>query len=556
MKSSLKSLNYKINESKKFSGGTRLYLNNRESEFFTSVEKLSYGKKKYNDQTLYVDDWANLSKHLSSNLPLNIFCFGAASFSFPDELKEHNIIFATFKTEIKEIAQLAEDTPYDYAQTSYLRNLLDALHEASLEKICALTATACGNPVFILDFNFRAAAISFLETDSPDIINICAQLNNSQTELETVSPEISKLRVDRGLEFVNFTHQRSTMLKMQEGEILTLPTSKLRFYLIPVMQSNVSVSSIMVVEDRVKLSRDDLEIIRSAAKGMEILEVGSRVLGDSGKPIYEYALVRALTDEFGTFGVGATARFTSLGYALKNHMRVVVLSNNVYVETYDARSQNLILARQLRTVVGAHGLCTTVNSYIVIFLNMDSKERMGRVLLDLRLFSSKNNLKVGISPWFDDIEELKVNYQRARDALAVGQLIMPDSVIFFQENLRMYKMVIDAFKNMPPTDLIPESLERLIAYDHAHNTDFVKTLYCHLQTLGNSKLAAEKLNIHRNTYFYRMDKIYEIMGTKILDGNDFIELSIGYYALEFLTKQNGQPLEFEPNHKVNEPESV
>lgn len=120
----------------------------------------------------------------------------------------------------------------------------------------------------------------------------------------------------------------------------------------------------------------------------------------------------------------------------------------------------------------------------------------------------------------------------------------------------MYKMVIDAFKNMPPTDLIPKSLDRLINYDHAHNTDFVKTLYCHLQTLGNSKLAAEKLNIHRNTYFYRMDKIYEIMGTKIIDGNDFIELCIGYYALEFLTKQNGRPLEFEPNHKVNEPESL
>lgn len=536
MESSLKSLNYKINENKEFSGGTRLYIDNRDCEFFTAVEKLNYAKKKYSDQTLYVDDWVNLSKHLSSNLPRNIFCFGAASFRFPDELKGHNIIFANFKIEIDEILRIAEDTPRNYEEATFLKKLLDALHEASLEKICALTATVCANPVFILDFNFRPASISFLDTDSPDIMNLCSGKG--------------------AMEFVDFTHQKSTMLKMQEGEILTLPTSKLRFYLVPVMQSNVSVSSIMLVEDRVKITATDLDVIKEAARGMEILEVGSRVLGDSGKPIYEYALVRALTDEFGTFGIGATARFSSLGFAMKKYMRVIILDSNKYAETYDTKSQSLILARQLRTIIGTQGLCTAVSDYIVIFLNMDSKERMGRILLDLRLFSQKNNLKVGISPWFRDIEELKINHQRALDAITVGPLIMPDSVVFFQENLKMYKMVMDAFKNMPKNDLIPESLARLIAYDHSHNTDFVRTLYCHLQTLGNSKMAAEMLNIHRNTYFYRMDKIYEIMGMRNLDGNDFVELSIGYYALELLTKQNGRLLEFEPNHKGNEPESL
>lgn len=537
METSLKSLRYQLKESGLFDGKTRLYVDDLQHDKICGIEKIRYGKKNYREDILYIDDWKNLSSHLSGKLPQNILCFHATNIHFPKELKGHNVLFTTFPLSEKEVQELAETTTYDYAESVFPIRLLSVLHDASIEKICSLTSEVCSNPVFVLDFNFRVAGISLMDTDSPDIINLC-------------SPTAASY------EFVDYTHSPEAVEKANKGEILVLPKKQIRFYLVPIMQSNVSVSYIMLVEDRVKISETDLDTIRSAAKGMEILEVGSRVLGDSGKPIYEYALVRALTDEFGTFGSGAAARFTSLGYPIKNYLRVLVLDTAQEVAPYDAKPRTVILARQLRAVIGQYGLCTTVRDYIVIFLNMDNKNRMGRILLDLRLFSSKNSLRVGISPWFTDVDELWTNHQRALDAISIGPVIMPDEVIYFQENLKIYKMVTSAFKNMPLSDLIPSGLDALIKYDHEHNTEFVNTLYCYIQSMGNSKQAAEILNIHRNTFLYRMEKIYEIMEMDTITGNDFIELGIGYYVLEFMAKQNSHKLCFSPAHKKNEPESV
>ncbi len=536
MKSSLRAINYIINDNLDHFGKSRLYIQDREREYFSEVRMLETEPEEESSDILYLTDWKYLKKNLNQTLPQNILCFNAKEDIVTKELEGKNILFLPTAVTEGEIKDLAEAVGSDYGEMMFPKNLLELLHEGSLDKICELTSKVCCNPVFILDFNFYASSISLFNSDSPEIAKLCS-VNESSRDL------------------LHYTHLQRTINRINAGELLKLPGNNIRFYLVPVMQENVSVSSILLIEDRVRISPHDLEILRNTAKGMEILEFGNMVLKDSGKPIYEYALVRALSDEYGVHGSGISTRFHNMGFSLKENLRLIVLDSLADKEEYDANARAVMLSRQLRMVIGSKGLVTTVRDYIVILLNLDNKESMERILLDLRLFSSKNHLIVGISPWFSDIEEVRLHHRKALDTISIGPLIMSDDAIFFYDDIKVYKLITAAFKDVPVSDLIPEGLDKLIRYDQAHNSEMVNTLYYYIYCLGNANTASQMLNIHRNTFTYRMEKIRNIMESDLTEGTIFLELGIAFYVLELIARQDGRKLCFAPIHRNGELEA-
>jgi sugar diacid utilization regulator len=62
--------------------------------------------------------------------------------------------------------------------------------------------------------------------------------------------------------------------------------------------------------------------------------------------------------------------------------------------------------------------------------------------------------------------------------------------------------------------------------DEAHRTDYVRTLTSVLENFGNAQRVAKELHIHENTVRYRMQRITEITGVDLADGDARLALEL------------------------------
>ena len=80
--------------------------------------------------------------------------------------------------------------------------------------------------------------------------------------------------------------------------------------------------------------------------------------------------------------------------------------------------------------------------------------------------------------------------------------------------------------------MITPALQRVIEHDQQHGSDYVQTLAVFLACMGRLRLAAQQLNIHRNTLEYRMRRIEEVAGIRLDDPNNRLAIELGIRLLE------------------------
>ncbi|NUS01851.1 MAG: PucR family transcriptional regulator [Nonomuraea sp.] len=68
--------------------------------------------------------------------------------------------------------------------------------------------------------------------------------------------------------------------------------------------------------------------------------------------------------------------------------------------------------------------------------------------------------------------------------------------------------------------------EKLVAYDGEHGTDLVGTLRAYLDALGNVHAAAKAVQVHQNTFRYRLRRLTEISGLDLTDPDARLAVSL------------------------------
>jgi DNA-binding PucR family transcriptional regulator len=76
----------------------------------------------------------------------------------------------------------------------------------------------------------------------------------------------------------------------------------------------------------------------------------------------------------------------------------------------------------------------------------------------------------------------------------------------------------------------------LLAYDDEQGTDLVGTLRHYVRLARNPTRTALALGIHRNTLFYRIERIERISGLDLADGEDLFRIGLSLKLLEFLER--------------------
>lgn len=126
-------------------------------------------------------------------------------------------------------------------------------------------------------------------------------------------------------------------------------------------------------------------------------------------------------------------------------------------------------------------------------------------------FLRENLFHVGISNPFRDIFSSPIYRFQSEEALRCGTKRNP-SLWRYEFSDYVLDMVIDqTLERIPIQDLLPQNLRILMEYDKKHpDSALVETLYQYYTNQFQVQAAADKLFIHRTTFFYRMNKIQKL----------------------------------------------
>lgn len=171
------------------------------------------------------------------------------------------------------------------------------------------------------------------------------------------------------------------------------------------------------------------------------------------------------------------------------------------------------------------GLAFEYEHSIVFFINCNLCN-IGSIEYELSKLLEKSNFVCGSSFIFKGLDDIPIYYKQAKLALELGLQKsgkINHCIDFIWKHMStMYSKSFDELKLCHP------SVEKLVNYDNEHGTKFLDTLYYYLRNERRLTQTAKVMFLHRNTLFYRIERIQEIMETDMDDPDEreYIMLSL------------------------------
>lgn len=147
-------------------------------------------------------------------------------------------------------------------------------------------------------------------------------------------------------------------------------------------------------------------------------------------------------------------------------------------------------------------------------------------------FLRENLFRVGISNSFRDFFDSQRYRLQAEDAIHFGQQKDPSLWRYdFCDYVSQYSLS-QCLSQYAPRDLCPRNLQILLDHENGDpEGELMQTLYQYYTCQFNAQLAAQKLFIHRTTFFYRMNKIQKIAAFHPEDPEETCQILLAFLAL-------------------------
>lgn len=154
---------------------------------------------------------------------------------------------------------------------------------------------------------------------------------------------------------------------------------------------------------------------------------------------------------------------------------------------------------------------------------------------------SCEHLTIGIGTGYNDVQKISTSFQQARNAVNIGCRLNPSASehkIYDYVDIESY-----AILQHVPTDLLSyclsHTLAPLLQYDKENQADLIKTLEVYLSCCGRSSEAARILGVHRNTIHFRIDRIKDLLGKELNDGETVfrLQMALRIYRLSTVPSQ-------------------
>lgn len=225
------------------------------------------------------------------------------------------------------------------------------------------------------------------------------------------------------------------------------------------------------------------------------------------------------------------------GFIAKKYLYVAIITPS------DGSSLDMaVVASQLQLVL-IDSIFLVRGNELVVLININfqlvpdhdfrTERNSGRQFLvedALRRQAIANKLSIGISNMFHDLMQTKEYYRQAKKIVSIHDRYLEWDVTYFSTAAPMEILHIVQSQENLLHYCVPELLD-LLRVDQEENSELTKTLFCYLETLGNTGKAAPMLHIHKNTLLYRLEKIRNVLGDDLKSGESVFKLMMSFRIL-------------------------
>lgn len=146
----------------------------------------------------------------------------------------------------------------------------------------------------------------------------------------------------------------------------------------------------------------------------------------------------------------------------------------------------------------------------------------------------KLSISIGVGALFNDLGEMNQSKEQAKQALSMIKKCQKRNEIRIYEDIGVYRLFFEYNDSEEVIDIYENILGELREYDKEHETDLLNTLGVYLDSGCNIGIAAETLEVHRNTMKYRIKRIQEILNVDFSDQNQCFNLRLAYKIKKYM----------------------
>lgn len=157
---------------------------------------------------------------------------------------------------------------------------------------------------------------------------------------------------------------------------------------------------------------------------------------------------------------------------------------------------------------------------------------------------SKHKLSAGISNIFHHPSQIYEYYEQTYQALHLGVYMEDPGPIFLYSDYVVQHLFNATAEHIPLQSLCDPTLREIIEYDRAKDTSYAYTLYMYLKNCQDIKRTSCVIHVHYNTLKYRLDRLTELFGLSLTDGNRLFNL---WFSFQILSHFKEWSCESEPS---------
>jgi DNA-binding PucR family transcriptional regulator len=278
--------------------------------------------------------------------------------------------------------------------------------------------------------------------------------------------------------------------------------------------------SIWVAEGDAPFAEQADEALRDAAAMAALHIVRSRAGEDLERRVRGEQL-RTILEGRGPLEVLATrlnadptGRYAVVAYELRPGVDAAVVAQReraldfvaMFCEAYRRKAASVAIGQTIYTLVPLDGPDTAA-----LF-------RHARELIERAEESLKIELRAGVGSVAEGLREVTRSRADADQVLRVLERTSSPARVAGIDDVRSEAMLLelgDLVQERP--HLLIGEIDRVVAHDEKHGSDYVQTLLAYFDAFGDVPMAARRLDVHPNTLRYRLRRIAEFAGIDLTD---------------------------------------
>jgi len=160
------------------------------------------------------------------------------------------------------------------------------------------------------------------------------------------------------------------------------------------------------------------------------------------------------------------------------------------------------------------------------------KDRERQALLN---FLGFNRMRCGISYYYTSL--VVSNFAIEQAEASSGNKFGAQRIYYYEEEYLNHMFSQTKGHGQLLSRIYPD-IRLIMKHDQAYHTELLQTLRAYIFNSRNASAASEQLHIHKSTFFYRMNKIAELLGVDIYDGRRLFAYEFTFYLLDYLKHGN------------------